>query len=225
VDQALRGVGVLLFDDGTHAALGIAHDAAVAGGIVEIRDQHGQHRIDAEQPPQRAARISGTSPYSTSTRAPSGIAPMACCTAWPVPSCCACSAQSRSGWAANAARTASPPWPYTMWIRSGFERTRGGDDVAKHRHACDRLEHLGAIGFHPFSLACGEDDDVQGSGGIWHADHPGESIPRIIRKLRRSRGSTTAHACSPIFRAVGKENSRVRVSREAHITFRQGEHQ
>ena len=48
---------------------------------------------------------------STRTRASSGTSGMACWTAWPVPSWRDCSAQARSGWSANAARTWSPPWP------------------------------------------------------------------------------------------------------------------
>jgi hypothetical protein len=57
-----------------------------------------------------SARISGTSPYNTSTSSSSATLGIACMTAWPVPSCSAWSAHFRFSFA-SAARTASPPWP------------------------------------------------------------------------------------------------------------------
>ena len=66
-----------------------------------------------------AGAISGTSPYSTSTLRVVGQPGIACCTAWPVPSCGSCSAHCRSGWSSKAACTASPPWPCTTWMPAG----------------------------------------------------------------------------------------------------------
>ena len=42
LNLALLGCGVFFFDDGLHHALGIAHQAAIACGVVGVQTQQGQ---------------------------------------------------------------------------------------------------------------------------------------------------------------------------------------
>ena len=59
----------------------------------------------------------------------------------------------------NAARTASPPWPYTTCMDVGLERARAANNVPQQRPAGERLQDLGEIGFHSLALTGSEDDD------------------------------------------------------------------
>ena len=43
---------------------------------------------------------------------------------------------------ANAARTASAPWPWTTWIAAGSKRARRLEHVREQRPASQRLQHL-----------------------------------------------------------------------------------
>ena len=145
------------------AAFGVAHDAAVAG-----RDRPGRRPAPRAGPGAASSRcsvsgvISGTSPYSTSTRASSGTFGIACCTAWPVPSCCACSAQCRSAWLGERG---------AHLLRRRGRRRRGCPRAAARARcrsrapasACPAIfcSTLGRRGLHALAFAGGEDDDVQ----------------------------------------------------------------
>ncbi len=162
-DAPLRRRGVVLFDDGFHAAARIAQDAAVAGGVGELhgeqrhrlavhqRQQLAQHRGRAAAARRRTAPAPGGRPESPAWPASR---------AWPVPFCSACSAQCRS-LCANAARTASAPWPCTTCSARRFQLPRGVEHMAEQRPSAQRLQHLGQAGVHALALARREDDHRQ----------------------------------------------------------------
>jgi len=62
----LAGARLLVLDDGSHAAFGIAHDAAVSGRLIEIDGQQCERVFPAAAISflSEAAPIKGTSPYS-----------------------------------------------------------------------------------------------------------------------------------------------------------------
>ena len=124
LDGALGLGGVLVLDDAADLAGGVAHDAAVAGGIVQHLGEHGGAiAARGQQAAQRVGCTSGTSPYSTSVTSslpsPSSSSGTACCTAWPVPCCGCCNAKCRPSWPPNACLTRSAPWPTTTVMRAG----------------------------------------------------------------------------------------------------------
>ncbi len=48
----------------------------------------------------------------------------------------------------------------------GVEAAGGRRHVLEQGAPGEAVKHLGQAGLHPLSLACGEDDDVQGSHGV-----------------------------------------------------------
>ena len=79
-------------------------------------------------------------------------------TAWPVPSCSVCSANSTPGSPASSCRTKSRPIADDDDDPLDARRPHGVDHVADHRPAAHRHQHLGQVGRHPLAFARGQDD-------------------------------------------------------------------
>ena len=78
----------LVFDNAQHLhTTGIAHDAAVAGGVVQVNGQQRQVIATAgvNQGLRGAGFDQGVSPLRIKVTPSSGNTGTACCTAWPVP--------------------------------------------------------------------------------------------------------------------------------------------
>ena len=85
----LRIGGVFVLDDALHGAVGIAHDAAVAGGSgsVTVSSASRSPPLAGHQGAQGVGLGQGHIAREDDRRAIVRQMGTACCTAWPVPSC------------------------------------------------------------------------------------------------------------------------------------------
>ena len=161
-DAALVLVGILLFDDRGHAALGVAQDAAVTGWIRQVGREHGQPARCIEQALQR---MRGDQWHIAIEHEHAGIVGHA-------------GHRLLHGMAGaellrllrplqvglvrerGAHRLATMPVDHMDALRR--QRARGVDGVRQHRSACHLLQHLRQCGFHSLALAGGQDNDMQG---------------------------------------------------------------
>lgn len=160
-DLALLVVGVLVFDDAAHAALRIAHDAAVAGGIVEIGDQYRDAAFCGEQTLQRLGSderhvaVQHQHACIDRHRRHRVLHGMAGAQALLLLGPVEIGLVGKRGTDLLAAVAVNDVDP------CGAELARGVDHVTQHRLAGDLLQHLGRGGLHALALAGGEDDDVE----------------------------------------------------------------
>ncbi len=163
-DAALFVAGILLFDDRTDLALGVAHDPAVAGRVDDLGHQHGQaarlrqqvaQRLAADQrhvavQHQNGCRIRyfrhGLQHGMPGAQLPALL----------------CPEQVR------LVREGLPHRLAAMAInhvdRLGLQLARGVDDVGEHRAAGNGLQHFRQGRLHALAGAGGQDDHVQGLG-------------------------------------------------------------
>ena len=132
VDLELVGGGVAVLDDaGDAVVLAHAHDAAVAGGVVEPGGEDGArgagvavlgHQLgDRAGPAAAACRRGARARRMSSSRSSSGRPVRPTARASPVPRCTCCSTNSRRSPALSSVSflvTRSAPWPTTTTARS-----------------------------------------------------------------------------------------------------------
>ena len=182
-DETLRVIGIAMLDNGTDAAFGIAHDAAVAGGVIEVCHQHGQSGVEAEQMAQggradqrhvavqhQHARAIGDGRHGL-LHGVAGAALLALLGPLQIALLCERGLHLLAGVTVHDVDN------------GGFERPRSGHHVRQHRLAGNGLQHLGTHRLHALAFTGSKDDDVQRCGG-WRRSHAGPawgSIKRIIR--------------------------------------------
>ena len=167
--ELLRGrvAGGLRLDDALDVAVVVAHDAAVAGRVVEHHRRHrGGGAVLGVRPHERASIAagvtSGTSPGSTRTASSASICPAAAWTAPPVPSGSGCTTR-----VTPSGSLPSSGWRPSRRPRRGRRRPqRGGDRPADERAPAERVQHLRKLGAHAGALAGGEDDGGEGGHGV-----------------------------------------------------------
>ena len=167
--------GVLLLDHPCDVALGITHDAAVAGGVVEVGDQHRQAARRVQQPAQ--CRGGDQRDIAIEDQHACVLRHFRHCLLYGM-----AGAEAHGLFRpvqVGLARQRVADFVAAMAIdhvdAAGIERAGGGDDVGEHRPAGDLLKHLGDRGLHALALAGGQDDDVQGG------DH-GCSVPVDLQR-------------------------------------------
>ena len=170
-DAALFLVGVLLLDDGADAAFGIAHDAAVAGGVREFGDQHREPSRRCQQALQGFGCGSAARRRTAPARwRASGTLGIACSHRVAGAELLRLLRPLQVGLVGEGGLHLVAAMAVDHMDACRIQRARGGDDVRQHRLPGDRLQHLRLGRTHALAFAGGEDDDVQGSGHVRSSD-------------------------------------------------------
>ena len=171
-DGALLGAGIALLDDGRHGAVGLAHDPAVAGGVVQDGRQqgHGVAALDVlgEQSPKGGGVQQRHVPAGHHDRP--------------------CEVLRQRGEAAGDGTTGARRLVLVRGHRIGChlgqvgddgvalvahdddemigaQAAGGGDGVVEETAPADGVQHLWNGRAHAGALACGHDDGGGGCGG------------------------------------------------------------
>ncbi len=152
---------VLGLDDPLDVAVGVADDAPVGAGVVELDGHHRRarrrrSRCVASSSATISPEISGWSPERTTTVSESRTRSWAARIAPPVP--------SASGWTTVSVPSGRPGDEVAVGRDDhrhavGARLARGEHRPGDHRPPADRVQHLRQRGAHPGSLARGHDQD------------------------------------------------------------------
>ncbi|MNV03859.1 hypothetical protein D3C71_941420 [compost metagenome] len=168
-DAALFVGGVFLLDDRADLALGIAHDAPVAGRVGNLGHQHGQAARLRQQVAQRLAADQRHIAVQHQNGCRIRHFRHGLQHGMPGAQLLALLRPAQIGLIGECLPDRFTAVAVNDMDCFGLQLTRGIDDVGEHRAPGDRLQYLGQGRFHALASAGGEDDDVQGLG---HGDVP-----------------------------------------------------